>query len=383
MGLLDDLGSGPTLRLGGRLSGALVELLDRVYVDRVDLGTVVGQKRGKRAANNFGAVDDGDSLAVEAVAVGKVPIVDADGLETLDHGQRCAGQDGFSHTRRNLLAIEGLTGRTLLGELACGTGSVAELGRRNPSHVVVHVPAVAEVKTLNILAWVDNLLEVGVLTTKEDGVVDHDTVHLVIRVGSDDEVLNIGFEVKVGCGSLVVLFLDLDRVVPGLPDLEFDANGLTGLARPFGVGYTGRARSGKNTDELGSGLALIETGLDGLLDGILVRSGDAGSLDKLAGVLGARHRAGLGRVLDDGFRHAASYATKHVVGLYGADRVALAVKGVDEVGSRKLVAGLQVADSGTVEGVKKRVELGLSFGTDVRRLAEGSFASESRGQRKR
>lgn len=59
----------------------------------------------------------------------------------------------------------------------------------------------------------------------------------------------------------------------------------------------------------------------------------------------------------------------------------MAVEFVGEIGSRKLIAGLKVADGGTMERVKQRVELGLAFGTDVGGFTESSFASETRSQR--
>ncbi len=182
-------------------------------------------------------------------------------------------------------------------------------------------------QAFDVLARVDNLLEVGVLTAKEDGIVDHDAVNGVVCIGSNDQILNIGLEVKVGRCAFVLLLLDLDRVVPCLPDLKLDADGLARLARPFRVGYAGGTRSRQDTDELGSRLALVDACLDGLLDGILEGRSDARCLDELSGVLSRRHGAGLRGVLNDGFGHAASYTTKDVVGLNRSDRVALAVKG--------------------------------------------------------
>lgn len=111
-----------------------MELLDTVDVDRVDLSTVVGEKGGEGTTNNLGAVDNGDDSSVEAVTVGKNSVVDSDIFHHLDQSEGGAGDD------------------TLLG-----------LGLVEEADVVVHIIDVLVVQTLDILADIDDVLEILVL----------------------------------------------------------------------------------------------------------------------------------------------------------------------------------------------------------------------------
>lgn len=57
-------------------AAAAGEELHAIDVDAVDGGAVVGQQRGQRPAVDLAAVDDGDGLAEEAVAVRQDGVVD-------------------------------------------------------------------------------------------------------------------------------------------------------------------------------------------------------------------------------------------------------------------------------------------------------------------
>ena len=109
-------------------------LLDAIDIDRVDLGTIVGEKSGEGTADDFGAIDDGDNSSVEAVTVGKYSVIDSDIFHDLDQSEGGAGDD------------------TLLG-----------LGLVEKADVVVHVVDVLVVQALDILADIDDVLEVLIL----------------------------------------------------------------------------------------------------------------------------------------------------------------------------------------------------------------------------
>lgn len=111
-----------------------VELLDTIDINRVNLGTIVGQESGQRTTNNFGSVNDSNHSSVQAVSVRQDSVIDSDILHDLDQSQGCA--------RNN----------TLLG-----------LGLVQETNVMVHVVNVLVVKTFHILAHVDDVLEVLIL----------------------------------------------------------------------------------------------------------------------------------------------------------------------------------------------------------------------------
>lgn len=64
-------------------------------VDRVDPRTIIGQQGSQRAPNHLAAVDDGDGVAVQAVAVGQDGVVHVQVLEDLDAGERRAWHDAL------------------------------------------------------------------------------------------------------------------------------------------------------------------------------------------------------------------------------------------------------------------------------------------------
>jgi hypothetical protein len=148
------------------------ESLDAGDVDTVDAGTVVGQQGGERASDDLGAVDDTDGAAEETVSIRQYRVVDVEVFEDLDNGEGRAGQD-------TLLALR--------------------LGVQEPD-VLVHVEDVAMAQALDILGYVDNLLEVLVLAVVEDGVVYDDTVNVRVDVGGEDgffEVIAVDFTERV------------------------------------------------------------------------------------------------------------------------------------------------------------------------------------------
>lgn len=126
-------------------------------VDGVDGGAVVGEQGGEGPAVDFGAVDDGDGLAEEAVAVGEDGVVDLQVFEDLDDGEGRAGEDGLF-----------------------GVGRGVE-----EADVVVHVVEVLVAETFDVLGERDGFLDVLVVggIAGEDGVVDEDAVYAVIVVG--------------------------------------------------------------------------------------------------------------------------------------------------------------------------------------------------------
>jgi hypothetical protein len=146
-------------------AGAAREELDARDVDAVDGGAVVGEQGGERAAVDLGAVDDGDGLAEEAVAVREDGVVDLQVLEGLDDGERGAGED-------RLFAVG---------------------GRVEEARVVVHVEEVRVAEALDVLGEGDRLLDVAVLllVVGPDGVVDDDAVDGVVVVGGYDGLLEV------------------------------------------------------------------------------------------------------------------------------------------------------------------------------------------------
>lgn len=141
---------------------ASVVVLDVVNVLGVDDGTVVGQQRRKRPSHDLRPVDDRNGVSVQAIAVGQDGVVDLEVLEDLDDGERGAGQD----------ALE------LLGII-------------EEADVAVHVGNVLVSQALDVLAHIDDVLQVLVLAGAEDGVVDHDAVDAVVAIGLDDGILEL------------------------------------------------------------------------------------------------------------------------------------------------------------------------------------------------
>lgn len=211
-------------------SSTTVKLLDAIDIDRVDLGSVVGEESSQRTTNDFRTVDDGDDSSVEAVTVGKDHVVDSNVLHDLDNSQGGA--------RENALF---------------GVGVVQE------ADVVVHVVNVLVVETLNILAHIDDVLKVLVLAISKDRVVDHDTMDILILIGLHD--------------------LDLQLVSGALPQLKLDAGLLASLGCPLGILYGGGVVVCKEPNELWVDLALS----DGFLELVSVRGRDGLGQDNFAG----------------------------------------------------------------------------------------------------
>lgn len=142
---------------------ATSELLHTGNINTVHASTVIGQEGGQWATNDLGTVHHTDGVAEQTVAVGENRVVDVEVLEDLDVGQRGARQDAL---------------------LALGLG-VQE------ADVLVHVEDVTVAETLNILADIDDLLQVLVLTVVEDGVVDDNAVNVRVGVGRDDGLFDV------------------------------------------------------------------------------------------------------------------------------------------------------------------------------------------------
>lgn len=142
---------------------ATSELLHTSNIDTVHTSAVIGQQCGQRAANNLRAVHNTDSVAMQAVAIGQDGVVDVEVLEDLDVGQWGAGQDAL---------------------LALGFW-VQE------ADVLVHIENVAVTETLDILANIDDLLQVLVLPVVEDRVVDDNSVDVRVIVGGDDSIFDV------------------------------------------------------------------------------------------------------------------------------------------------------------------------------------------------
>lgn len=139
------------------------ELLHTGDINTVYASTIIGQQRGQWTANNLGTVHDTDSVTEQTVAVGKDSVVDVEVLEDLDVGQRGARQDAL---------------------LALGLWI-------QEADVLVHVEDVTMAETLDILANIDDLLQVLVMTVVEDGVVDDNAVNVRVAVGGDDGLFDI------------------------------------------------------------------------------------------------------------------------------------------------------------------------------------------------
>lgn len=78
------------------------EELDVVDVDGVDCGTVVGEEGGEGTANDFGAVNDCDGAAMEAVSVGEDAVIDAEVFEDFDDGEGGTGEDALEGVVRGV-----------------------------------------------------------------------------------------------------------------------------------------------------------------------------------------------------------------------------------------------------------------------------------------
>lgn len=132
-------------------------------IHRVHVRAVVGQERRERAADDLGAVDEGDGLSIQPVALREDGVVDVQVLEDLEDGKRRAGQD-----------------------------RLLQIGRRvEVAHVVVHVGQVPEAEALDVLLQRDRLLDVVVLgdVLGPYWVVDEDPVYLAVFVGQADLLL--------------------------------------------------------------------------------------------------------------------------------------------------------------------------------------------------
>mmetsp|Transcript_15870 Transcript_15870/g.47621 ORF Transcript_15870/g.47621 Transcript_15870/m.47621 type:complete len:824 (-) Transcript_15870:159-2630(-) len=130
-----------------------------VEVHAVDPGAVVRQHRGERPADDLGAVHDDGGLALQLAAGGQLLVVDVQVVQDLDHSQGRAGQ----HALRRGTVHEAL--------------------------VAVHGAAVEVAEPLHVLAEGDLVPEDVVLRgpvearpRAEDGVVDHDAVHVRVLV---------------------------------------------------------------------------------------------------------------------------------------------------------------------------------------------------------
>lgn len=102
-------------------------------------------------------------MTKQPVAVGQNGVVDVEVLENLDNGQRCAGQDAL---------------------LALGF-------RVQEADVLVHVEDVAVAQTLDVFGNIHNLLQVLVMSIVENGVVDDDTVDVVVAVRGQDGFFDV------------------------------------------------------------------------------------------------------------------------------------------------------------------------------------------------
>lgn len=142
---------------------ATSELLDTGDINTVHTSTVIGQQRGQWTANNLRAIHHTDSVTEQTVTIGKDSVVDVEVLENLDVGQRGTRQDAL---------------------LALGL-------RVQEADVLVHVEDVTVAKTLDILADIDDLLQVLVVTVVEDGVIDDNAVDVGVAVGGDDGLFDV------------------------------------------------------------------------------------------------------------------------------------------------------------------------------------------------
>ena len=150
---------------------------------------------------------------------------------------------------------------------------------------MIHVPAVEKVQALNILAWVHNLLQIRVLATTKDRIVDHNAIDALVAVRRKNQVLYVRLETKVLQALGLLRLTHILRVVPSLPDFKIDADSLACLGCPFRVRNGGWARLGKNAHKLWDRklffLPLANLRLNAILEWL--RNGRC--LKQLAGVL--------------------------------------------------------------------------------------------------
>ncbi len=102
---------------------------------RVHFRAVVCEQGGQWPAVDLAAVDDGDGLPKQSVAVSEDGVVDLNMLESLDDGQRRAGQNGFLLVRR----------------------------RVKETDIMIHVVDVLVAKTLHVLVQRHYLLDVSIM----------------------------------------------------------------------------------------------------------------------------------------------------------------------------------------------------------------------------
>lgn len=139
------------------------KLLHTSNINRVNTGAIISEQSSKRTTNNFRAVHDANRVSEETVSVRQDGVVDVEVLENLDVGERGARQDGL---------------------LALGF-AVQE------ADVLVHVEDVAVAQALNVFGYIDYLLQVLVLASAEDGVVDDYAVDVVVGVCVQDGLFDV------------------------------------------------------------------------------------------------------------------------------------------------------------------------------------------------
>ena len=74
---------------------ASAESLHTSNINRIDLCTIVCQQCSQGSTHNLASVDDSDSSAPQSLSIVQDGVVDVEVFENLDHGERCAREDGL------------------------------------------------------------------------------------------------------------------------------------------------------------------------------------------------------------------------------------------------------------------------------------------------
>mgnify|MGYP007002795151 CR=1 FL=1 len=130
-------------------------------INRVDLGSIIGQEGGQGPSDHFASIDNHHRSVVQLISVGGVLVVhNSTVLQHLDDRQRSTGNDRLQ-----------------------------VLPPADVADVVVHVETVEVTEPLHVLEWVDAILDVLIMATAKDRVVDEDAVDRVVAVCLDDRLL--------------------------------------------------------------------------------------------------------------------------------------------------------------------------------------------------
>jgi hypothetical protein len=191
-----------------RLQSPTRKLVDGINVDRIHIGTVVGQHGGQRSTDNFRPINDSDGLALQLLADGFGLVVAVwTVLEYFHHTEGSARQQTLFFATVTAAIVSRII------QVANVAIEIEPIGMTEAFDVASEIDAVSKIVVLTGARK-------GLLLTK-DGIVDNDTVYTRIVVSIEECVFNV------------------DGVVE-LTKLIAETVGLTSLSSPFGVLFRGR-----------------------------------------------------------------------------------------------------------------------------------------------